>query len=62
MLSYFTSEVAPRAHRRGWRSIALLITLAGLGLALADCTKCDVPNLLPHQAGPQSCHGGPDPQ
>ena len=62
MLSYFTCGVAPRAERGASRRIALLLALAGLGLALANCTKCDVPNLLPHQAGPQSCHDGPEPQ
>jgi hypothetical protein len=38
------------------------MALTGLGLALADCSKCDVPNLLSHQTGPQSCHDGAQPQ
>lgn len=62
MLSYFNGEVARPAIGIGLRRVALLIAVSALGLALAACSKCDVPNLLPHQAGPQSCHDGPDPQ
>ena len=41
---------------------ARLVLLLGLfALALGACSKCDVPNLLPHQAGPQTCHDGPSP-
>ncbi|HEX3939704.1 MAG TPA: hypothetical protein VHX43_19565 [Xanthobacteraceae bacterium] len=61
-LSHFALRVARHASRRGSRFVLLLLALTGFGLALAGCSKCDVPNLLPHQAGPQSCHDGPDPQ
>jgi hypothetical protein len=61
-LSYFAVRVARRASRWGSRRVLPLIALAGFGLALAGCSKCDVPNLLPRQAGPQSCHDGPSPQ
>jgi hypothetical protein len=54
------SEITGIAAQRRARPLALLVAL--LGLALGACSKCDVPNLLPHQAGPQSCHDGPSPQ
>jgi hypothetical protein len=54
------SEIKGIAAQRRARPLALLVAL--LGLALGACSKCDVPNLLPHQAGPQSCHDGPSPQ
>lgn len=60
-LSYFTSEVARHSGRRDLRRGLLFIAMTGFGLALAACTKCDVPNLLPHQTAPQSCHDGPEP-
>ena len=44
------------------RPLGAFVAIVGLALALAACSKCDVPNLLPHQAGPQSCHDGPPPQ
>jgi len=50
------------APQRRARPVVMLIALVGLGLTLGACSKCDVPNLLPHQAGPQSCHDGPSPQ
>jgi hypothetical protein len=63
MLSYFNGEVARPAIGIGLRRMALLMAVPALAFALAACSKCDVPNLLPQQAaGPQSCHGGPDPQ
>ncbi|HEX4041207.1 MAG TPA: hypothetical protein VHY10_05860 [Xanthobacteraceae bacterium] len=61
-LSYFTGEVARPASGSGRQRVASVIAAAALAFALAACSKCDVPNLLPHQAGPQSCHSGPDPQ
>lgn len=39
-----------------------VIVALGLGVALGACSKCDVPNLLPHQAAPQSCNDAPPPQ
>jgi hypothetical protein len=49
------SRIAPRRRAR-------LVLLLGLfALALGACSKCDVPNLLPHHAGPQTCHDGPSP-
>jgi len=62
MLSYFNGEVAGPAIGIGLQRVTLLIAVSALACALAACSKCDVPNLLPHQAGPQSCHSGPDPQ
>ena len=56
------SDIAHIAPQRRARLLALLIACVGLGLALGACSKCDVPNLLPHQAGPQSCHDGPSSQ
>ncbi|HYA05807.1 MAG TPA: hypothetical protein VEF90_07945 [Xanthobacteraceae bacterium] len=50
------------ARSRVARPLGVLVAILGLALALAACSKCDVPNLLPHQAGPQSCHDGPPPQ
>ncbi|MFZ3308776.1 MAG: hypothetical protein WB868_19310 [Xanthobacteraceae bacterium] len=44
------------------RRVLSFIAASGLAFALGACTKCDVPNFLPHPAGPQSCHSGPDPQ
>jgi hypothetical protein len=38
----------------GVRSIRLLV-IAGFALALAACSKCDVPVWQPNHA-PQSCH------
>jgi hypothetical protein len=61
-LSYFTGEVARPTSGSGRRRVASAIAAVALALALAACSKCDVPNLLPHQGGPQSCHSGPDPQ
>jgi hypothetical protein len=52
-------RIAPRAAAR---FAALLAGFLGLGLALGACTKCDIPNLIPAQAGPHACHAGPDPQ
>jgi hypothetical protein len=49
------SRIVPR--RRG----RLVLLLGLFALALGACSKCDVPNLLPHQAGPQTCHDGPSP-
>jgi hypothetical protein len=50
------SRIAPPRRAR------LLLLLGALfALALGACSKCDVPNLLPHQAGPQMCHDGPSP-
>jgi hypothetical protein len=52
-------RIAPdRAARRA----AILACMIGLGLALGACSKCDVPDLLPPQAGPHACHAGPDPE
>jgi hypothetical protein len=47
------------AFQRRTQPLALLVAL--LAIALSACSKCDVPNLLPHQAGPQTCHDGPPP-
>jgi hypothetical protein len=49
------------AMKRAVRALSALLAICGLGLALGACSKCDVPNLLPNQAGPQSCHDGPSP-
>jgi hypothetical protein len=49
------------AIERTVRPLSALLAICCLGLALGACSKCDVPNLLPHQAGPQSCHDGPSP-
>ncbi|MFZ3336489.1 MAG: hypothetical protein WBE99_14905 [Xanthobacteraceae bacterium] len=46
---------------RVMRPLGALFAICGLGLALGACSKCDVPNLLPPQAGPQTCHAGPEP-
>jgi len=37
---------------------ALVVALT-LPLALGACSKCDVPNLLPRHAAPQSCNDVP---
>jgi hypothetical protein len=50
------SRIAPQRRAR-----LLLLLGALLGVTLGGCSKCDVPNLLPHQAGPQTCHDGPSP-
>jgi len=39
-------------------SIAALCALV-VALALGACSKCDVPNLLPRHAAPQSCNDAP---
>jgi hypothetical protein len=49
------------ATRRAVRSLAALTVIAGLGLALGACSKCDVPVWQPRPSGPQSCHDGPAP-
>ncbi|MBV1700069.1 MAG: hypothetical protein KGQ47_17175 [Hyphomicrobiales bacterium] len=38
-----------------------LVAVAALGLSLAACSKCDVPDFWHHDtpATPQSCHDGP---
>ena len=54
--------VTHMARSRVARPLGVLVAILGLALALAACSKCDVPNLLPRQAGPQSCHDGPPPQ
>jgi len=56
------SDIVRIAPQRRALPLVVLIALVGLGLTLGACSKCDVPNLLPHQAGPQSCHDGPSPQ
>lgn len=61
-LSYFIGEVACPTSGSGRRRVASAMAAAALGFALTACSKCNVPNLLPHQGGPQSCHSGPDPQ
>jgi hypothetical protein len=45
------------AIERAVRALSAPLTICCLGLALGACSKCDVPNLLPHQAAPQLCHG-----
>jgi hypothetical protein len=52
------SDISRIASQRRARLVLLLGLFA---LALGACSKCDVPNLLPHQAGPQTCHDGPSP-
>ncbi len=46
------------------RTLTFILCIAGLGLALGACTKCDVPNWFPKPPGqaPQTCHGTPAPQ
>ncbi len=56
------SDIVRITPQRRALPLVMLIALVGLGLTLGACSKCDVPNLLPHQAGPQSCHDGPSPQ
>jgi hypothetical protein len=43
----------------GRRSLRLL-AIAAFGLALAACSKCDMPTWRHDAPAPQSCHDGPD--
>ncbi len=61
-VTYKAPIIARIAQARLARSLAVLLAIVAFGLALGACTSCDVPNLLPHQSGPQSCHDGPAPQ
>ncbi len=61
-VTYKAPNIAGVARARLARPLAVLLSVIGLGLALGACSKCDVPNLLPHQSGPQYCHDGPAPQ
>jgi len=56
------SRIAFHKARRGVRIVAVLCAAVSCGLALAACSKCDVPNLAPNQAAPHACHDGPPPQ
>jgi hypothetical protein len=40
------------------RAVIALCVIAGFGLALGACSKCDVPNLT----APHACHDGPEQQ
>jgi hypothetical protein len=64
MADIFSSRLTPIGRVlpvRAVRPPSALIVICCLGLALGACSKCDVPNLLPHQAAPQMCHDGPSP-
>jgi hypothetical protein len=50
------TTTARTAGRRGLR----LLAIAAFGLALAACSKCDMPTWHQDSApAPQSCHDGP---
>jgi hypothetical protein len=54
----WTHQWTTAASGRGWRGLAIVCLVVGLGLALGGCSKCDVPNW----SAPRACHDGPAPQ
>lgn len=51
-----------RLMQRRTRPLGVLGAISCLGIVLGACSKCDVPNLLPNNSRPLSCHDGPSPQ
>jgi hypothetical protein len=64
MASSVSDKFPGIAPKHSARTLAMLLAIAGLGLALGGCSKCDVPDWF-HKGSPQaprSCNDAPPPQ